>query len=190
MPDNQTVLHSQIFDQKNHFHFLVLKLNNFLLKHKISEQQVNPKALSVATSCHYNGNSKNGKSRLDKCPPLGSYPNKSPLPGQKLGCKSPRGWEYIFGEIPGGARGEMVMDETDTYIKIRSVKIAQNVRGGLPIASFSYEIQSLESSNRISLFDVTNGLHVSFLGTPQRVPRRTRRWRRSLLVNCQKTLNW
>ena len=22
MPDNQTVLHSQVFDQKNHFHFL------------------------------------------------------------------------------------------------------------------------------------------------------------------------
>ena len=59
---------SSIFDQKNHFHFFsfgsILRLNNFILKHKISEQQINPKVLSVASSCHNNGNSKNGKHRL------------------------------------------------------------------------------------------------------------------------------
>ena len=41
-----------------------LRLNNLLLKHEISEQQINPKVSSVASSCHYNGNSKNGKNRL------------------------------------------------------------------------------------------------------------------------------
>ena len=39
--------------------------------------------------------------------PLGSYPNKSPPPGQQLGCKSPR-WGQIF--------GGMAMDEIDTCI--------------------------------------------------------------------------
>ena len=42
--------------------------------------------------CHYG--SKNGKkSFIDKCPPLGSYPNKSkqiPATRANLGCKSPR----------------------------------------------------------------------------------------------------
>ena len=39
--------------------------NNFLHKrYKISEQQINPKVLSVANSSHYNENSKNGKNRL------------------------------------------------------------------------------------------------------------------------------
>ena len=35
-----------------------------LKREKISEQQVNPKVLSVANSCHYNENFKNGKHRL------------------------------------------------------------------------------------------------------------------------------
>ena len=74
----------------------------FLLKHKISEQQINLKVLSVASSCHYNGNSKNGKkSFIDKCPPLGSYPNKSPSSGQKLGCKSPRVGANFWCKSPG-----------------------------------------------------------------------------------------
>ena len=36
-----------------------LRLNNVLSEHKILEQQINPKVLSVASSYHYNGNSKN-----------------------------------------------------------------------------------------------------------------------------------
>ena len=32
--------------------------------YKISEQQINPKVLSVASSCHYNGNVKKGKTNL------------------------------------------------------------------------------------------------------------------------------
>ena len=52
------------------------------------------------------------KSFVDKCPPLESYPNKSPPPGQKLGCKSP---SKFLVQIPEGARG-MAMDETDTCI--------------------------------------------------------------------------
>ena len=36
----------------------------FLKTYKISEQQVNPKVLSVTNSCHYNEKSKDGKHRL------------------------------------------------------------------------------------------------------------------------------
>ena len=69
MLDNQTVSHSQpIFDQKNHFNFLALvqsKAEQFSSKtYKFSEQQINPKVLSVAYSCHYNENPKNGKNHL------------------------------------------------------------------------------------------------------------------------------
>ena len=32
--------------------------------YKLSEQQINPKVLSVTNPCHYNENSKNGKNRL------------------------------------------------------------------------------------------------------------------------------
>ena len=64
MPDNQTVSHSQSLIGKIIFIFQLwfnVRLNNFLLKHKISEQQINPQVLSFANSCHYNENSKNGK---------------------------------------------------------------------------------------------------------------------------------
>ena len=69
MPDNQTVSHAQsIFDQKNDFNFLALvqsRIEQFSLKtYKMSEQQVKPKVLSVANSCHCNENFKNGKHRL------------------------------------------------------------------------------------------------------------------------------
>ena len=67
MHDNQTVSHSQSLIRKIIFIFQLwfnLILNNFLLKRKISEQQINPKVLSVVSSSHYNGNSKNGKNRL------------------------------------------------------------------------------------------------------------------------------
>ena len=66
MPDNQTVSHSQsIFDQKNDFNFLALVQSRIELKtYKISEQQINPKVLSVANSFHYDENLKNGKHRL------------------------------------------------------------------------------------------------------------------------------
>ena len=43
--------------------------------YKVSEQQVNPKVLSVANSCHYNENSKNGKHRLW----TNAHPSGAPL---------------------------------------------------------------------------------------------------------------
>ena len=69
MSDDQTVSHSQsIFDQKNHFKFLALvesKIESLSLKmYTISEQQINPKVLSVANFCHNDENSKNGKNHL------------------------------------------------------------------------------------------------------------------------------
>ena len=69
MPNNQTVSHSQsIFDQKNHPNFLALvesKIESLSLKtYTNSEQQINPKVLSVANFCHNDENSKNGKNRL------------------------------------------------------------------------------------------------------------------------------
>ena len=62
MPDNPTVSHSQsIIDQKNHVNFLALvqsKIEQVSIKtYKISEQQINPKVLSVAISCHCDKNS-------------------------------------------------------------------------------------------------------------------------------------
>ena len=53
---------------------------------------------------------------FDKCPPLGSYPNKSPPPGQKLGWKSPRMGANVWCKPPGVRAGGMVMDEIDTCI--------------------------------------------------------------------------
>ena len=84
MPDNQTVSHSQSLIRKIIFIFSfgsILRLNNFLLKHNISEQQIKPEVLSVASSCHYNGNSKNGKNRLQtNARPSGAIPtNPHPL---------------------------------------------------------------------------------------------------------------
>ena len=52
---------------------------------------------------------------IDKCPPLKGYPNKSPPPGQKLGCKSPRTRANVWYKSPG-VRGGMVMDEIHTCI--------------------------------------------------------------------------
>ena len=64
------------------------KIEKFSLKtYKISEQQINAKVLSVANSCHYNENSKNGKSRLWKdARPSEATPTKPRPPRQKLGC--------------------------------------------------------------------------------------------------------
>ena len=66
MPDDQTVSHYQsIFDQKNHLNFSALvesKIAGIVFKTcTISEQQINPKVLSVADFCHNDENSKNGK---------------------------------------------------------------------------------------------------------------------------------
>ena len=54
---------------------------------------------------------------IDKCPPLGTYPNKSLPLRQKLGCKSPRvgggGVGKFLMQIPGVLSG-MVMAEIDS----------------------------------------------------------------------------
>ena len=43
---------------------------------------------------------------IDKCPPtLGTYSNKSPPPGQKLGCKSRRVGANFLVQIPRGVQG-------------------------------------------------------------------------------------
>ena len=117
----------------------ILRLNNFLLKHKISEQQISSKVLSIASACHYNGNSKNGKknSFIDKCPPLRSYSNKSPPTGQKLGCKSLRKLEgsKFWVQIPGSARwGWLWMKSIPALVKSFELK----AKPLLPIDQFSF----------------------------------------------------
>ena len=69
------------------------------------------------------------KSFIDKCPPLGSYPNKSPPPPPraKARMQKPQGGGKFFVQIPGGARRGMVMDEIDTCIT-RNVRQAVLVR--------------------------------------------------------------
>ena len=125
MPDNQTVSNSQsFFDQKNDFDFVALvqsRIEQFSLRtYKISEQQVNPKVLSVANSCHYNENFENGKHRLKtNARPSGAAPTNPRPPGKSLDVKAP-GWGKIFGANPQGcARGVVVMDEIDTCITHR-----------------------------------------------------------------------
>ena len=51
-------------------------------------------------------------------PALGSYPNKSPPPRQKPGCKSPRVGANVWCKFPRvRAGGGVVMDETDSCIR-------------------------------------------------------------------------
>ena len=54
---------------------------------------------------------------IDKCPPLGSYPNKFPL--AKARMKKPQGGGKFLMQMPG-VRGGMVMDEIDTCIILKS----------------------------------------------------------------------
>ena len=112
MPDDQTVSHYEsIFDQKNHLNFLALvesKIAGIVFKAcTISEQQINPKVLSVADFCHNDENSKNGKnSFVENARPLGTTPTNSlPAPWQKIGCKSARVGGKFFMQMPGDARG-------------------------------------------------------------------------------------
>ena len=53
---------------------------------------------------------------MDKCPPLRSYPNKSPPPGAKTRMQKPQGGGKFLMQIPGVCGG-IVMDEIDTCIK-------------------------------------------------------------------------
>ena len=90
----------------------ILRLNNFLSRHKISEQQINPKVLSVVSACHYNGNSKNSKNRLQtNVRPSGAIPTNPRLQA-KARMRKPQGGGKVLVQIPGDARG----DEIDTCI--------------------------------------------------------------------------
>ena len=61
--------------------------------------------LSVASSCHYNGNSKNGKNRLQtNTRPLGAI-QTNPRPRAKAGMEKPQGGGKVLVQIPEGARG-------------------------------------------------------------------------------------
>ena len=68
------------------------KIEQFSLKmYKISEQQINPKVLSVANSCLIMKILKKAKIVYRQMPaPWELPPQISPTPEQKLGCKSPR----------------------------------------------------------------------------------------------------
>ena len=84
----------------------ILRSNNFLLKHKISEQQVNPKVLSVASSCHYNGNSKHGKYVYRQMPAPLELSQQIPPPPAKARMKKPQGGDKFFNANARGARGD------------------------------------------------------------------------------------
>ena len=103
MPDNQTVSHSQSLFRKIIFIFQLwfhLRLNNFLLKHKISEQQINPKCCQspvLAIIMEIPKTAKIVYLFTDKYPPLGSYPHKSPPPSA-----SSKFWGLSGSEDRGG----------------------------------------------------------------------------------------
>ena len=110
MPDNQTVSHSQsIFHQKNDFNFLALvqsRIESFSLKpYKISEQQVNPKVLSVANSCHYNENSKMANIVYRQMPTPWELPQQIPAPQAKAWMQKPQGGGKFLVRFPRGEHG-------------------------------------------------------------------------------------
>ena len=62
--------------------------------------------LSVASSCHYNGNSKNHKNRLwTNLRPSGAIPI-NPDPRAKARVQKPQGGGKFLVQIPFGARGD------------------------------------------------------------------------------------
>ena len=62
--------------------------------------------LSVANSCHYNKNFKNGKNVYRQMPSLGNYPQKSPPLLAKARMQKPQGGGRFLVQIPRGALGE------------------------------------------------------------------------------------
>ena len=67
---------------------------------------MNPKVLSVASSCHKNGNSKNGKNRLQtNARPSGAIPT-NPHPQAKARMQKPQGGGKVLVQVPGGGRGD------------------------------------------------------------------------------------
>ena len=74
--------------------------------------------MSVASSCHYIGNSKNGKNLLRQMPRPSGVIATNPRPWQKLGFKSPRVGANFWCKSPGVREG-IVMDEIDTCVRNR-----------------------------------------------------------------------
>ena len=121
MPDNQIVSHSQYLIRKNHFHFIVwfnLRLNNFLLK-LIKFQSNKQQSVVSPQFCHNNGIPKMAKivCRQMPAPRELSQQIPAPPPPAKGRMQKPQGGDKYLVQIPGGARGGMVMDEIDTCIK-------------------------------------------------------------------------
>ena len=79
--------------------------------YKLSEQQINPKVLLVANSCHQ---MKMAKIVYRQMPAAWELPQQIP-PRQKLGCRSPRVGANFWCKS-SGVQGGMVMDEIDTFI--------------------------------------------------------------------------
>ena len=88
--------------------------------YKLSEQQINPKVLSVSNSCDYNGNSKNGKIVYGQMP--APTPTNS-RPRAKIRMQKPRSGGKFSVQIPGGAR-EMFMAKIDSCIMHQSIPSA------------------------------------------------------------------
>ena len=70
------------------------------MKHKISEQQINPKVLLVASSCDYNGNSK-----WQKIPAPRELSQQIPNPWPKARMQKPPGGGKFLVLIPRSVRG-------------------------------------------------------------------------------------
>ena len=70
--------------------------------------------LSVANSCHYNENSKNGKNRLQTNARPSGATTTNPHPQAKAWMQKPQGGLKFLVQIPGC--GGMVMAKVDTCI--------------------------------------------------------------------------
>ena len=110
MPDNQTVSYSQSFcHQENDFNFLALfqsRIEQFSLRmYKISEQQVNPKVLSVASLVIIMKISKTGKHRIWQMPAPHRAAQQILGPRATAWMQKPQGGDKFLVQIPGDARG-------------------------------------------------------------------------------------
>ena len=82
----------------------------------MSEQQINPKVLSVASSAIIRKIPKMVKIVYRQMPAPRELSQHIPAPGQKLGCKSPRVGANFGANPRECAGGGVVMDEIDTCI--------------------------------------------------------------------------
>ena len=109
--------------------------------------------LSVASSCHYNENSKNGKNRFRQIPtPWGGIPT-NPHPQAKARMQKPHGGGKFYVQIPWGEQVGMVMDEIDTCISVYLTHCTPLANGTMIFKSLCFSFSRLMALKRMGIVD-------------------------------------